>query len=76
MASDRVRLVLLIERPVDGADATGLNATLGDNPGAAAALSELLTGGCQCLAISAFDIAAAPSACRDGARRCYRQPRR
>lgn len=59
LVSGRVRLVLLLERPVDGIDASGLNATLGDDPGAAAALSEPLTEVANALAISASDIAAA-----------------
>jgi hypothetical protein len=59
LVSGRVRLVLLLERPVDGINATGLNATLGDDPGAATALSELLTEVANTLAISASDIAAA-----------------
>jgi hypothetical protein len=59
LVSGRVKLVLLLERPVDGINATGLNATLGDNPDAAAALSKLFTEVANALAISASDITTA-----------------
>ncbi|QDH34168.1 hypothetical protein [Porphyrobacter sp. YT40] len=59
LLAGRVRLVLLLERPVDGIEATGLDATLGDDSVAAAALSEPLTEVATALGISASDIMAA-----------------
>ncbi|MBB5986575.1 hypothetical protein [Sphingobium lignivorans] len=59
LLAGRVGLVLLLERPVDGIEATGLDATLGDDSGAAAALSEHLTEVANALGISATDIMAA-----------------
>jgi hypothetical protein len=56
LLSGRTRLVLLLERPVDGIEATGLDATLGDDPGAVGALSEPLTEVAKTLGISASDI--------------------
>ena len=59
LLSGRVRLVLLLERPVDGIEATGFDDTLGDNPDAVGALSEPLTEVAELLGISASDIISA-----------------
>lgn len=59
LISGRIKLMLLLERPVDGIQATGLEGTLGDYPVALQLLEEPLLETARALGVTANDIIAA-----------------